>query len=264
VHISADTSLRRTVRQLVARFPAKSVSDARLKQQAELLSSFTAYVLVRRNGGADSTMLKEALLKSSLTLLSLREEAGYLRSRSLTLTSDTTRLEAKLEERKKRYEEQCRTIENSESWVMTRGSLMPKPQPPAHWSHTPHASRSRSAFGERPKANNPPLKVVLPERDDLEYAISLQLEFDEENLVLAAERDLVVQDAERTFICNMCYKNHYYDSAMLMNPCEHTFCPGCLRTHVVWELNEKNFPVQCPACRLNPVPGRGLGGVLFR
>ena len=32
----------------------------------------------------------------------------------------------------------------------------------------------------------------------------------------------------------------------------------------VWELNERHFPVQCPACRLNPIPGRELGGLLFR
>jgi hypothetical protein len=112
--------------------------------------------------------------------------------------------------------------------------------------------------------DDPGLRVVLPEYDDLEYAISLQLQFDEENLVLTAERDLVTQDAERTFICNLCYRNHLYDSVMPMNPCGHNFCPACLRTHVVWELNERHFPVQCPACRLNPVTGSGLGGVLFR
>jgi len=261
VHISVDTSLRRTVRQLVALFPAIRVSDARLKQQAELISRFTAYIFVQRVGGVDSASLTEALLESSLTLLSLREEAAYLRSRSSTLTSDTKRLEAKLEERKKRYEEQRKTIENSESWT-TRGSVTLKP--PALRSHTPPPFRSRSAFGERPKADDPPLRVVFPERDDLEYAMSLQLQFDEENLVLATELDLVIQDAERTFVCNMCYRDHSYDSVMLMDTCEHTFCPACLRTHVVWELNERHFPVQCPACKLNPVHGRGLGGVLFR
>ncbi|KAI9452386.1 hypothetical protein BJY52DRAFT_936504 [Lactarius psammicola] len=258
VHISADTSLRRTVRQLAAHFPAIRVSDARLKQQAELISRFTAYVFVQRNQGVNPATLTDALLKSSLTLLSLKEEAAYLRLRSSTLTSDTKSLEAKLEERKKRYEEQRRTIENFESWD-TRGSLSPR-TPPLR-SHTPRAFRSRSAFGERPKVDKSPLKVVLPEHDDLEYAISLQLQFDEENLVLVAERDLVAQDAERTFVCNTCYRNHSYDSVMLMNPCDHAFCPACLRTHVVWELNERHFPVQCPACRLNPVHGRGLGVV---
>ncbi|KAF8267014.1 hypothetical protein EI94DRAFT_86218 [Lactarius quietus] len=259
VRISADASLTRAVRHLVALWPSISVSDARLRQQAELLSCFTAYSLVRRNGGADSATLTEALLKSSLTLLSLREEVANLRSQSSTLTSDTKRLEAKLEEKKNRYEEQSRTIESSESWAITRGSTTPKP-PTLQW-YMPPAFQSRSAFDEGPKTDDPLLRVVLPERDDLEYALSLQLEFDEENLVLSAERDLVIQDAERTFICNMCYKNHSIDSVMLMAPCEHTFCPACLRTHVVWELNERNFPVQCPACKLNPVPGRGLGVV---
>lgn len=252
VHISVDTSLRRTVRQLVTLFPAIRVSDARLKQQADLHSRFTAYVFVRHAGGVDSATLTEALLKSSLTLLSLREEAGQLRSQSSTLTSDTIRLGAKLEEKKKRYEEQRRTIENFES-LATGGSVTPKP--PALRSRTPLAFQSRS------RADDPPFRVVLPERDDFEYAISLQFEFDEENLVLAVERDLVIQDAERTVVCNTCYRDHSYDSAMLMKPCEHTFCPACLRTHVVWELNERHFPVQCPACRLNPVPGHELGVV---
>ena len=248
--------------RLVALFPKISVSDPRLRQQAELLSSYTAFVLIRPNGGADSARLKAALLKSSLTLLSLREEAGNVRSRSSTLTGDIVRLKAKLEESKNRLEEQRRTIDNSESSIVARGSETPKPA--AHWSHTPPASRSRSAFGEKPKSKNPQLGVVLPERDDLEYATSLQLKFDEENLALVAERDLVIQDAERTFICDICSRNHSYDSAMLMNPCEHTICPACLRTHVVGELNERHFPVHCPACRLNPATERGFGGVLFR
>ena len=247
---------------MVALFPAITVSDAQLRRQAELLSSFTAYGLVRRNGGADSATLTEALLKSSLTLLSLKEEAANLRSRSSTLTSDKKRLEAKLEERKHRYEEQRRKIQNPGGWAITRGSVTPDP-PPVR-SYTPPAPRSRSAFGERPKADDHLFRVVLPERDDLEYAVSLQIEFNEENLVLTTERELVIQDAERTFVCNMCYRNHSYDSVMLMNSCEHNFCPACLRTHVVWELNERHFPVQCPACRLNPVPGRGLGGMWFR
>ncbi|KAH9037561.1 hypothetical protein EDB84DRAFT_1437400 [Lactarius hengduanensis] len=258
VHITVDASLTRAVRRLVALFPAIRVSDARLKGQAELISRFTAYMFVQRMEGVGSATLTDALLKSSLTLLSLREEAAYLRSRSSTLTGDTKRLQAKLKERKKHYEEQRRTIEIFESWD-TRVAVTP--QRPALRSYTPPAFRSRSAFGERPKVDDPTLKFVFSERDDLEYAISLQLQFDEENLVLSAERDLVTQDAERTFVCNMCYRDHSYDAAMLMNPCEHTFCPACLRTHVVWELNERHFPVQCPACRLNPVHERGLGVV---
>lgn len=262
MRISADASLKRTARQLVAHFPTIGVFDAGLKQQAELLSSFTAYGLIRRNGDADSATLTEALLKSSLTLLSLEEEAAYLRSRSSTMTSNTRRLKAKLEEMKNRYEEQRRRIKDSSSWAVTRGPVTP--EPPAPRLYTPPASRSCSAFGESPETDDQLLRVVLPERDDIEYAISLQLEFDEENLVLTVERDLVIQDAERTFICNMCYRNHSYESVMLMDPCGHNFCPACLRTHVVWELKERHFPVQCPSCRLNPVPERGLGGVLFR
>ena len=261
MRISADASLKRTARQLVVHFPAISVSDTRLKQQAEFLSSFTAYGLIRRNADADSATLTKTLLESSLTLLSLEAEAAHLRSRSSTLTSDTKRLKEKLEEKKKHYEEQRRRIEDPSSWAVTRGSVAPKP--PAPRSYTPPTSRSRSVFGERPKIDDTLSRVVLPERDDLEYAISLQLEFDQENLVLTAERDLVIQDAERTFICNMCYRSHSYESVMLMNPCGHNFCSACLRTHVVWELNERHFPVGCPACRLNPIPGSGLGGVLF-
>ena len=262
MRISANASFTRTVRHLVALFPTISVSDSLLRQQAEFLSSFTAYGLVRRSDGVDSAVLTEALLKSSLTLLSLKEEAVHLRSRSSTLTNDNKRMEAKLEERKKRCEEQRRTIENSESWVIASGSV--RSNSPALRPYTPPPSRSHSAFGERSTADDHLLEVVLRERDDLEYAMSLQLVFDEENLLLVAERDLATQDAERTFVCNMCYRNHSCDSVMLMNPCEHTFCPACLRTHVVWELNERHFPVQCPSCRLNPIPDRELGGLLFR
>jgi len=245
----------------VSLFPEITVSDAQLKQQAELLSRFTAYVFVRRSEGIDSATLTETLLKSSLTLLSLREEAASLRSRSSTLAGDNKRLEAKLEERTMHYRELCRTVEDAESWAMNRSSIMPTK--PALRSPTHPTLQSRFAFSERPKASDLPFRVLLPEQDDLEYAISLQLEFDEENLVLTAERDFVTQDAERTFTCNMCYRDHPYDSVMLMDPCEHTFCPACLRTHVVWELNERHFPVQCPSCTLNPIPGHELGGVSF-
>ncbi|KAI0250849.1 hypothetical protein BJV78DRAFT_1154801 [Lactifluus subvellereus] len=68
--------------------------------------------------------------------------------------------------------------------------------------------------------------------------MSLQREFDEENLALVAERDQVVRDAERTFACNMCYRTHPEDSVTRMSPCSHEFCPDCLRTHVIWELKD--------------------------
>ncbi|KAI0250848.1 hypothetical protein BJV78DRAFT_1282913 [Lactifluus subvellereus] len=80
--VSADTSLENTARQLAMLTPA------------ELLANFTAYILVPRKVYVDSAALTEALIKSSLALLSLREKATNLRSRNSTLTSDTKRLEA--------------------------------------------------------------------------------------------------------------------------------------------------------------------------
>ncbi|KAI0302874.1 hypothetical protein B0F90DRAFT_1667474 [Multifurca ochricompacta] len=279
VRLSADTSLESVARQLGTHSPAAAVtvSDEGLKQQAEFLDNFTAYVLVPRKVDINSATLTESLIKSSLTILSLRTEVENLRSRKLTLARDTKSLEAKLEETAKRYdyyERQNRTIENrNHSLISAMGVSSSSPGSPHDRHHLSKyksqslvpdsfSSLSSSSFpspsstftSHRLTSGNGVLSEFGIEFDDnLEYAMALQREFDEENLILAAERDRVVRDVEETMMmCNMCYKARSEDSIIRMDPCGHAFCPDCLRNHVVWELNGRHFPVLCPACRLNP------------
>ncbi|KAI0260313.1 hypothetical protein BC834DRAFT_832017 [Gloeopeniophorella convolvens] len=78
--------------------------------------------------------------------------------------------------------------------------------------------------------------------------MALQSRYVEEDLFLAEELSRLVQEAECTFTCDACRLQHPEDRTLSLRPCGHSFCPGCLRAHVICELDDRRFPVHCPAC----------------
>ena len=92
-----------------------------------------------------------------------------------------------------------------------------------------------------------------PQRDaaplsSAEMAAILQLQFDEEDRMLAAERAGLAAAAQRVFDCGVCMDTLPEESIARIDPCGHSFCRECVRSLVVSQIESRRFPVLCPTC----------------
>ncbi len=88
----------------------------------------------------------------------------------------------------------------------------------------------------------------------------LQLQFDEEDRMLAAERAKLAAAAQRVFDCGVCMDTLPEDSIARIKPCGHSFCRECVRSLVVSQIECRRFPVLCPTCSAERRTGaEGIG-----
>ena len=92
-----------------------------------------------------------------------------------------------------------------------------------------------------------------------QLASVLQLQFDEEDRRLAAERaELVAAAAAEelgVFNCGMCMSRLPEESIARIEPCQHSFCRECVRELIVSQIESRRFPVLCPTCSAGPLAG---------
>ena len=82
-----------------------------------------------------------------------------------------------------------------------------------------------------------------------QLAAILQLQFDDEDHLLAAERaDLVAAEQSRVFLCGLCENTLPEESITRIEPCGHQFCRECVRGHIVSQVESRRSPVFCPTC----------------
>lgn len=79
-------------------------------------------------------------------------------------------------------------------------------------------------------------------------AALLQLQFDEEDRLLSAERSELAAAAQRVFDCGVCMDTLPEDSIARVEPCGHAFCRECVREFVASRIRSRRFPVLCPTC----------------
>lgn len=86
---------------------------------------------------------------------------------------------------------------------------------------------------------------------DLELALLMQNEFDNEDKQLAAQMQQLLEVKQATFDCGICFDQLPLDDAARLQGCQHIFCRECIRGYITSKLNEKKYPIPCPMCATN-------------
>ena len=210
------------------------LSDPSLRWQAQLLGHFSGHILVRKFGAIYDPDIDFVLMDASTRILSLMAEVADLKRLQLSLSTDNEYLTQRLAQlehsREVSLKGKGRATESGTSSVA--GDT---------WS-TP---RSYHSGGLKPKSA---LKGSLSKENSSEDAAKkLQAEFDEEDRKLTFERRNLLKK-NRTFECRVCFEVFDLDHVALLDICEHTFCRNCLRQYVTVKVEDRRYPIPCPAC----------------
>lgn len=112
------------------------------------------------------------------------------------------------------------------------------------------------------KGSPSPTTMREPQHDvDLDLAMRLQFEFNNEDEQLRAQLVELQAGAQVTFACTICMEEVPEDFVARVNGCKHSFCRECLRGHVVAQISENKFPIGCPSCSAEKDKGK-VGGEL--
>jgi hypothetical protein len=86
----------------------------------------------------------------------------------------------------------------------------------------------------------------------------LQRQFDEEDHLLAVEREELAATAEQqlVFDCGVCMDTFPEESVARIEPCGHPYCRECVRGLIVSQIESRRFPVLCPTCTAGPGKNR--------
>ncbi|KAK0217806.1 hypothetical protein IW262DRAFT_1093833 [Armillaria fumosa] len=218
------------------------LSESGLQWQAQLLANFSAHVFILNDKWSnDSTHLKQALLESSVTILTLQAQLSDLESRNLSLTSTTDRLEEEIDE----LQETCENLKKRQSQSRSRYDPTTNVAT-VKWLAAPSSSSSsqQRTSGKKSKGKGRAQEHSI----ELGYALNLQRKFEEEDRRLEQERRSLAATAQALFDCAICLETIPMDSAARVAECNHVTCRTCLRQHLLTTLHEHRFPVFCPTC----------------
>ncbi|KAK0505261.1 hypothetical protein EDD18DRAFT_1128361 [Armillaria luteobubalina] len=220
------------------------LAESDLQWQVQLLANFSAHIFVPNDKwDTDHDNLTQTLLGSSLTILALQAQLSDLTSSVREAKQATSRLEKEnvgLQETVERLRERLRTE--------TR-------RPPPQTTQRPNPGRTGWPWPpwqlQQASTNNASTSKAAREQDDsksLEFAFSIQREYDEENRRLERERLALHATAQAVFDCSICLDTFPMDDAARVPECRHVTCRDCLRQHVLTTLHDHRFPVFCPLC----------------
>ncbi len=218
------------------------LSESGLQWQAQLLANFSAHVFILNDKwSTDPADLKQALLESSVTILTLQAQLSDLESRNQSLTSTTDRLEEEIDE----LQETCENLKKRQSQSHSR-SIATTYVAATKWPAAPSGSSSsqQRTSGRKSKGKGRAQEHSI----GLEYALNLQREFEEEDRQLEQERHSLAATAQALFDCAICLDTFPMDSAARVVECNHVTCRNCLRQHLLTTLHDHRFPVFCPTC----------------
>ncbi|SJL03907.1 uncharacterized protein ARMOST_07264 [Armillaria ostoyae] len=218
------------------------LSESGLQWQAQLLANFSAHVFIPNDKwSTDPADLKQALLESSVTILTLQAQLSDLESRNQSLTSTTDRLEEEIDE----LQETCENLKRRQSQSHSR-SIATTYVAATKWPAAPSGSSSsqQRTSGKKSKGKGRAQEHNI----ELELALKLQCEFEEEDRQLEQERRSLAATAQALFDCAICLDTFPMDSAARVVECNHVTCRNCLRQHLLTTLHDHRFPVFCPTC----------------
>ena len=275
--------LEGAARALTELFPVVDLSKSGLQWQAQLLSNYSAHILVPRPVHDRQAHFRHVAMDSSLEVLALRERA---RQTDATM-QENQRLERRVEEleqqlrreraKGKRAELTARSSHNAaimrpkelsrDNIGSTSTFSVGRATPTARLAASqPSGSR---ATGRRSQDTGQPSSMDIQSShsdDALHIALELQRAFDEENQNLMQQMSELSREVQRTFKCEVCFDELPEDVVMRVNGCGHGFCRDCIRGHVQSKLQEHRYPILCPVCAASRDDDRkpcGIVGVLY-
>lgn len=211
------------------------LSDPSLCWQAQLLGRFSSHILVRKFGTIYDPDIDFVLMSASTRILSLMAEVADLKRLQLSLSTDneylTQRLMQLAQSRDTSLKGKGRATESSTSSVSLDDG-----QSAGRFYHSVSLKQGSALQGSSSEGTS-----------SEDAAKKLQAEFDEEDRNLAVERSDLLQK-NRTFECRVCFDDLDLDHVALLDICNHTFCRDCLRQYVTVKVEDRQYPVPCPAC----------------
>ena len=206
------------------------LSDPSLHWQAELLGVFAGHILVRKAGAIYDPDIDFILMDASTKILSLMAEVADLKRQQLSLSADNEYLTQRLVQ-----------VEQSRVEVSRKGK-----------SRIIESGTSSGSAGTRstPRSYTEP-KLALQGSSSKgnsseDAAKKMQAEFDEEDRKLTFERTKLLK--YRTFECRVCFEVYAQDHVAPLDACDHSFCRNCLRQYVTMKIEDRRYPIPCPAC----------------
>jgi hypothetical protein len=227
------------------------LSDPSLRWQAQLLGHFSSHILVRKSGSSHDPDIDFMLMGASTRLLSLMAEMEDLKRLQLSLSTDNEYLTQRVMQL-----ELCREVslkgKGRETGSGTSSVSDDTQSAGRYHSHSGGLEPGSALQGSSSKGNSSEAA-----------AKKLQAEFDEEDRNLAFERNDLLQE-NRTFECRVCLEVLDLDHVALLGTCNHSFCRNCLRQYVTVKVEDRRYPVPCPACVADGVEPTSLVLCLFR
>ncbi|KZV72345.1 hypothetical protein PENSPDRAFT_604622 [Peniophora sp. CONT] len=265
-------SVEGTARALTELLPVVELSESGLQWQAQLLSNYSAHILVPRPVHDRQVHFKHIAMDSSLEILALRERTRQ----TDRLLQENERLECRAEEleqqlRRERAKGKRAELQSRSESASRNASDRPEGRPmdvsksasTSKLSHTTSTARrtrstpSGSGTVHLPaeKANTTPtLNAEIYSQpidgDDkaLHDAFELQRTYDQEDRRLRRQFIELAKDVQSTFRCEVCFDELPEDVVMRVDGCGHGFCRDCIRGHVQNKLQEHRYPIICPVC----------------
>lgn len=84
--------------------------------------------------------------------------------------------------------------------------------------------------------------------DDADLAAKLQIELNDEDRLLADEREKLSGLGQRIFMCGVCLDDCPEDDVARIDSCQHCLCRECLKGYIRVQLRDHRYPILCPIC----------------
>ncbi|KAF8548674.1 hypothetical protein OG21DRAFT_1422667 [Imleria badia] len=275
--LTFSTSLPQIAQKLCGVFPLKKnhIPPTNFDWQGKLLEKCTGHVFVPRATSYDARVGEEALIVSSLTLLSLRAELEELTRNNGSLKGDKRRLEksvvdlgAQLEEEQAKAKRAQSSVVNTSQKTKVKSAQSSKPSV-VNTTRGSSAGLGRGPQSAQPSRSTRKHEFFSDSEDEIDpnmqFALQLQASFDSENDLLMKQKHELMQTAQRQYHCGVCLDDFPEDDAVHIDACGHEICRDCARGHISSKIEEHRFPVLCPVCmadQKNQDPGTIPGALV--
>jgi len=226
-------------------FDSSILSDPSLRWQAELLGHFSSHILLPKSRICDYPEIDAILMDASTKVLRLMVELAQLKRQELSVVADNEYLSGRVIQ----LEQTLSAVDFKGKKGKGRAFRLDAERRPTTASTPASASTgTRSAFHPRNAGHllSKSQGGSSVETNE-EIAANLQARFDQEDRRLANERKLLLQ-SNQSFECRVCFDTLPEDFIAKINGCGHFFCRDCLRRHVKTTVDDRRYPIACPAC----------------